>query len=154
MITEDYVSFEIAKLLKEKGFDKAVLITDWWYDAEGQAHKRGNYSYGGAPFYDKETCFNCPTLQMAIKWLNDVHHILVVSDYEYEFTDTSWYFKVYRLGDNGKPERVPVKGVSYDDSGEHEHIVGYRDYERSYKDYTTREEAEEGGIRYVLENLI
>lgn len=91
---------------------------------------------------------------MAIKWLNNVHHILVVSDYEYEFTDTSWYFKIYRLGKNGKPDRVPVKGVSYDDSGEHEHIVGYRDYERSYKDYATREEAEEDGIKYCLENLI
>ena len=57
MITEDYVSFEVAKLLKEKGFDKDVLITDWWYDDSGILHQRGNYSYSGAPLYDKETCF-------------------------------------------------------------------------------------------------
>ena len=40
MITEDYVSFETAKLLKEKGFDKNTPckyagkggITEEWYD--------------------------------------------------------------------------------------------------------------------------
>ena len=134
MITEDYVSFETAKLLKEKGFNE-----------------RTNMPY--IDDYQRLVCY-IPTLQMAIKWPNDIHHILVVSDYEYEFTDTSWYFKIYRLGENGKPERVPVKGVTYDDSGEHEHIVRYMDYERSYKDYATREEAEEDGIRYCLTNLI
>ena len=134
MITEDYVSFETAKLLKEKGFNE-----------------RTNMPH--IDDYQRLVCY-IPTIQMAIKWLNDIHHILVVSDYEYEFTDTSWYFKIYRLGENGKPERVPVKGVTYDDSSEYEHIVGYRDYERSYKDYATREEAEEDGIRYCLTNLI
>ena len=147
MITEDYVNFEVAKLLKEKGFDwethRSYLIND-------NVFIPGDIT--NVPL--RKDAIRIPTIQMAMKWLNEVHHILVVSDYEYEFTDTSWYYKIYRLGDNGKPERVPVKGVSYDNSGEHEHIVGYRDYERSYKDYATREEAGEEGIRYVLENLI
>lgn len=92
---------------------------------------------------------------MAMKWIQEAHNIIIVADYEYECTDTSWYFKVYRLGENGKPESVPIKGVSYDkDNNPTEHIVGYRDYERSYKDYATREEAEDDGIRYVLENCI
>lgn len=155
MVTEDYVSFETAKLLKEKGFDEFCRV---FYDCKSPENGYlSDKEYGGFIYnskgYDGHEIAACPTLQMAMKWLNDVHHILVVSDYEYEFTDTSWYFKIYRLGDNGKPERVPVKGVSYDDSGEHEHIVGYRDYERSYKDYATREEAEEDGIKYCLENL-
>ena len=49
MITEDYVSFETAKLLKEKGFDE-----------ECQEYY-GDYEYP------------CPTLQMAMKWLREVH---------------------------------------------------------------------------------
>lgn len=51
MITEDYVSFEIAKLLKEKGFDERVLTF---------------YPPGDIPR---------PTLQMAMKWLREVHDI-------------------------------------------------------------------------------
>ena len=155
MINEDYVSFKTAQLLKEKGFDEAVLITDWWYDAEWQMHKRGNYSYSGAPVYDKETCFNCPTLQMAMKWVQETFNIIIIPNYEYECDSTPWCYKIFKLGENGKPERVAVKGVSYDkDDNPTEHIVGYRDYERSYKDYATKEEAIEEGIKYCLENLI
>lgn len=55
MITEDYVSDETFKLLKEKGFDDSccrfVIESDEIY-------------YRGAP-----------TLQMAMKWLREVHNI-------------------------------------------------------------------------------
>ena len=135
MITEDHVSFETAKLLKEKGFDKAVLITDWWCDAEGQMHKRGNYSYSGAPFYDKETCFNCPTLQMAMKWLRDEKH------YYIQVMLDGWacgghlgYYVVIQKTDS--------------------------DFEMMLHDavdevfYQTYEEACEAAIKYCLENLI
>ena len=152
MITEDYVSFETAKLLKEKGFDEATI---GYYPIIGKAketfHKGAAYRWN----YFSDRGIAAPTLQMALKWIQEAHNIIIVADYEYECTDTSWYFKVYRLGENGKPESVPIKGVSYDkDNNPTEHIVGYRDYERSYKDYATREEAEDEGIRYVLENYI
>jgi hypothetical protein len=92
---------------------------------------------------------------MVIKWLEETHNILVVPDYVYECTSTSWVYKIYRLGENGKPERCVVKGVSYDENNNPtEHITGYRDYELSYKDYATREEAEDEGIRYVLEKYV
>ena len=55
MITEDYVCDETFKLLKEKGFDDSccrfVIESDETY-------------YRGAP-----------TLQMAMKWLREVHNI-------------------------------------------------------------------------------
>ena len=87
-----------------------------------------------------------------MKWLEEVHHILVVVDYVYECTDTSWVYKIYRLGENGKPERSEITGVRYDKEGNpHTETIGYRDYELSYKSYATREEAEDEGIRYVLE---
>ena len=171
MITEDYVSFETAKLLKEKGFNL------WCYKSYGDAvyHKgvpisfdeecelinegledeieyvEGGYLYDFGCDNRKENTkvYAAPTLQRAIKWLEEVHHILVIPDYIYECTDTSWVYKIYRLGENGKPERCVVKGASYDDDNNPtEHIVGYRDYELSYKDYTTRTEAVEEGIKY------
>ena len=93
-----------------------------------------------------------PSLWDVMKWLEEVHHILVVVDYVYECTDTSWVYKIYRLGENGKPERTEITGVRYDKEGNpHTETIGYRDYELSYKSYATREEAEDEGIRYVLE---
>ena len=93
-----------------------------------------------------------PSLWDVMKWLEEVHHILVVVDYVYECTDTSWVYKIYRLGENGKPERSEVTGVRYDKEGNpHTETIGYRDYELSYKSYSCREQAEDEGIRYVLE---
>ena len=93
-----------------------------------------------------------PSLWDVMKWLEEVHHILVVVDYVYECTDTSWVYKIYRLGENGKPERVEVTGVRYDEDGNpHTETIGYRDYELSCKSYASREEAEDEGIKYVLE---
>ena len=62
MITEDYVSFETAKLLKEKGFDEKVISF---------------YTPGDIPR---------PTLQMAMKWLRKTHnfHIWVEPNHDKE----------------------------------------------------------------------
>ena len=147
MITEDYVSFETAKLLKEKGFENDAISCINVF--KGHIYKIQDR------IINVDDDVTIPTTQMTIKWLEETYHILVVVDYIYEFTDTSWVYKIYRLGENGEPERCAVKGVSYDENNNPtEHIVGYRDYDVSYKDYATRKEAEDEGIRYVLENLI
>ena len=57
-MVEDYVSFETAKLLKEKGFDAPC---DWAYTKEGNIFK---------PIYWYED-FPRPTLQMAMTWLRE-----------------------------------------------------------------------------------
>ena len=67
MIEEDYVSFEIAKLLREKGF-------------EGKCH---NSTQETTTHYSDE--WNCsftettdiPTLQMAMKWLREEYKIFI-----------------------------------------------------------------------------
>jgi len=145
MVTEDYVSFEIAKLLKEKGFDEYTFS---YYNNDGLIG-----------FMEVETRisdgYQRPTLQMATKWFQEALNILIIPNYEYECDDTPWCYKIFMLEEGGKPQRVAIKGVSYDkDNNPTEHIVGYRDYERSYKDYSTKEEAIEEGIKYCLENLI
>ena len=159
MIEEDHVSFEVAKLLKEQGFNEPCRGNYYW-DFDDNDNSIVAFGEWTAQAYDndfEDEMFICsaPTLQMTMKWLEEVHHILVVADYVYECTNTSWVYKIYRLGKNGKPKRCAVKGVSYyDEHNPSEHIIGYRDYELSHKDYATREEAETEGIRYVLEKYV
>lgn len=147
MIAEDYVSYEIAKLLKEKGFNEATFHD---YDEEGKRW-----------FEEVLVCHNsqggiaCPTLQMAIKWLREVHSILVVIDYNYECTSKSYCYKIYCLGKNGKPKRFPVEGVAYDDEGNaNRDIIYYRDFQLSDSEYATYEQAVDGALYYCLEYLI
>ena len=95
-----------------------------------------------------------PLLWDVMIWLKDVHHRLVIVDYEYECTDKSYYYKIYRLKGNGRPERVEVTGVRYDKDGNpHTETIGYRDYIRSCEDYAGYEEALMEGIKYCLMKL-
>lgn len=85
MITEDYVSFEVAKLLKEKGFD---VYTSTRYDYDGGFHSRGDYLIG-------DSDISAPTHQMAMKWLREMHKVFfcvhpdypISKDYMVEFYD-------------------------------------------------------------------
>lgn len=145
MITEDYVSFETAKLLKEKGFD-AVCKTAYETITDGHEVVPCSPSSWG-----KSNEVKRPTLQMAMKWLRETHNILLTVDYDYEFTSTSYCYKVYRLGEHGEPKMVTVESVSCDKDDIPD---GWCDYERSCDDYGTYEEACEAGVKDVLENLV
>lgn len=157
MITEDYVSFETAKLLKEKGFDCPGKVWYAEYTSQFSGKKYNSLEFDDYNRFngDYKFLFHVPTIQKTMKWLREMYRILVVVDYEYECDTTPYYFKIYRLDENGKPEQVAIKGVSYDkDNNPTEHIVGYRDYERSKDDFKTYEETCEAAIKYCLENLI
>ena len=69
MITEDYVSFETAKLLKEKGF---------WENCPFSLSKLDEKT-------NDAEIVRCPTLQMAMKWLREKYnlHIGVLINYQY-----------------------------------------------------------------------
>lgn len=73
-ITEDYVSFETAKLLKEKGFD---VVTEKCYilDNSNLCAVTVGQLFNGKPQGKYEIA--APTLQMAMKWLREVHHIFI-----------------------------------------------------------------------------
>ncbi len=72
MITEDYVSFETAKLLKEKGFDADI---DLWYNSDGEIFHLYHYDYNTTKHF---ACVQCPTLQMTMKWLREEKGIAVI----------------------------------------------------------------------------
>jgi len=119
MITEDYVSFETAKILKEKGFDEECIYVyrhdgseDIW-DAD-----------------EEDIACQKPTLQMAMKWLREIHDIDIVVTL-HRPDNTKWY-----LWD------------AYTDSDVH-----YSKFINGYA-YRKNEEACEAAIKYCLENLI
>ena len=79
MITEDYVSFEIAKLLKEKGFCENTEHEIWYVIKQFSTGCHWNsctYKVGDITReYNDDCCIPMPTLQMAMKWLRKVHNI-------------------------------------------------------------------------------
>ena len=132
MITEDYVSFETAKLLKEKGFNgecEYFYVNGELVRAQGTPGGPYNWNAGETPFNE---C-SAPTLQMAMKWLREVHnyHICICLDSYVEPYDNLYYILIRRRKD--KYENIsPCEQVYYD----------------------TYEEAAEAAIKYCLENRI
>lgn len=66
MVTEDYVSFDTAKLLKEKGFGQ---LTYACFAPDGEEY----YGYRAV-----DDDIMRPTLQMAMKWLREAHKLYIV----------------------------------------------------------------------------
>ena len=64
MITEDYCSYEVAKLLKEKGFDEPIWTR---YEDDNEVIFGDKYDWNNSPMGQ----ISAPTLQMAMKWLRE-----------------------------------------------------------------------------------
>jgi len=123
-IKEDYVSFEVAKLLKEKGFNEDCRDS---YDWGGNFHLNTSSNNGSI----KKIA--APTLQMAMKWLREVHEIYMMIDKDFA-TEKGWHYVIARKQDWA--DNID-KGLIQQESN-------------SY----TYEEACEAAIKYCLENLI
>ena len=107
MIQEAYVSFETAKLLKEKGFDENTLMV---YMSYGDLCKCNRYdSIRNSNYNDiTKNYFECtaPTLQMAMKWLREEHNIFIEistsidlnGDYHFSYTILDKECKYVRRG--------------------------------------------------------
>jgi len=76
MITEDYVSFETAKLLKEKGFDENTPVNYFIGDDKPRGCVIGEMIHHRKLEEDTHL-IACPTLQMAMKWLRDEKHYYI-----------------------------------------------------------------------------
>ena len=132
MITEDYVNFETAKLLKEKGFDDEY--TNAFYDKNGSLYFIDLLSdFSEHP--DNDTDIAASTLYVAMKWLREVHRIVITTDYAnicgLGFTYAA---SVIKINNNGEIDDVDGPNVCL--------------YKGSY------EQACEAAIKYCLENLI
>lgn len=157
MITEDYVSFETAKLLKEKGFDepctylwifektnnpevddngiykcpvKKYTESDYWNNTSIELYKKEDEYWN-----DNIDFFACPTLQMAMKWLREAHKIHVSVEMGFDVDNRQYFFF------------APSICKFSNKTGEYQTPFGEKEFD-SY------EEACEAAIKYCLENLI
>lgn len=92
MITEDYCSFELSKLLKEKRFDEKYQAM---YDKDGHFV---SFNFKLLTKADKRLFVaDAPTLQMAMKWLREVHSKNIILDMVSLDEDSYvlWTFNVY-----------------------------------------------------------
>lgn len=91
---EDYVSFEIAKLLKEKGFDCPTqyhyCVPDDKYLHECLTRKRLKNS-------ELEKGYSTPTLQMAMKWLREKYNIHIEVEIYYCEDGQLWLSKIQKI---------------------------------------------------------
>ena len=154
MITEDYCSYEVAKLLKEKGFDESTNFVwyqhlpisldcrnlvnkkarDYFYTDETTEHHSSYRNSRNKPEYIHGDIFSCPTHQMAMKWLREEKNLFIDISFINHYTKdeilhTGWCFAVFHLNNFDEPY--------------------YKDIE-----YSTYEQAVEAALKYSLENLI
>lgn len=125
-ISEDYVSFETAKLLKEKGFDQNCAT--YYLDGQVWRHYHGEVIPKGKQIYA------APTQAIAMKWLREVHELSLRPRYD-EVEDEKerlwyvWFFDILSMN--------PYKTLVEPEQG-----------------YSTYEQACEAAIKYCLEYLI
>ena len=130
MITEDYVSFETAKLLKKKGFDEATI---GYYYTISEIPEKIKFFDSPISIYDSEGligCIQAPTLQMAMKWLRKVHEIFIRPNISFLYP-IKYYCEIFCYGDNLKTQQ-----------------------DVTTENFESPEEACEAAIKYCLENLI
>ena len=127
MIQEAYCSFEVAKLLKEKGFNCPCKVV---YSPKGIIkHYLKEEVYAHNLKGHKKLC---PTHQMAMAWLREVHNIcIIIEPHAYDCINKKNTSYVYSLW----------QGDNYYENPE-------------LKSYSSYEEAVEAAIKYCLENLI
>ena len=133
-VREAYVTFEVAKLLKEKGCTESSLC---WYDDEG------NLCYSGScykSYNETEEFFGALTQQMAMSWLRNEKNIFIdvcipASGLKCYIYDIYYVDPKEETWDIILPDRKLPTG-------------------KKEEDYSTFEEAAEAGMLYVLKNLI
>ena len=134
MITEDYVSFETAKLLKEKGFDEA---TNRYYNPQYSQIRTVSdtfmWNWNNEEFMKRVGLVGAiaiPTLQMAMKWLRKEKGVAVIPVLSSVLDNEKflWDIKIVVAKTNDTYSQGWV--------------------------YETQESACEAAIKYCLENLV
>ena len=126
MIKEDFVSFEVAKLLKEKGFNEPTWTR---YEDNDEVIFGDKYNWNNSPMGQ----ISAPTNQMAMKWLREVHNLFI---------------ELYVVKNYSK------KKLEYTYSIQDLDFQGSDDGIECCKNWDTPEQACEIAIKYCLEKLI
>lgn len=102
MIKEAYCSYEVSKLLKEKGMDKEYFI---------------HYIQKNNTDGTSEAVTTC-THQMAMRWLREVHHIAINIGWGEIFEDQYKWWSIVLNMDNGNILYDEHYNASYEESVE------------------------------------
>lgn len=90
-IKEDYVSYEVAKLLKEKGFDWDCIT--YYVDSEPD-NVQYSMLFENNTTWEKRCC-SAPTLQMVCKWLREMRKVNIEIHYN-RFGENYKYLIIYK----------------------------------------------------------
>lgn len=145
MVMEDYVSFETAKLLKEKGFDESVSMVYMPYGDLCKLHRydsirNSNYNDITKNYFE----YTAPTLQMAMKWLREEHQIGIFPRQYHIYKDNAvsdefgYGVEIIKLGTD-----IPLNPNGEKISDKDRYFIS-----------TSYEQACEAAIVYCLKNLI
>ena len=128
MITEDYCSFEVAKLLKEKGFEDECFGT--YSVGDHELSVSSECPYENDP--NDDILVAAPTHQMAIKWLREVRNIEINVSMSALNSDNSreYMFNIFFTNER------------------------YLEPSKTKTGFKCYEEAAEAAIKYCLTNLI
>ena len=133
-ITEDYVSFETAKLLKEKGFNgdtaSCYILEDSTHHIMSDKVVQNEY-YESQDSNEHGHLIQAPTLQMVMKWLREVHGLFISIGND----DLDYNWQIFDIKNRTKDLDPTCLTDSYG---------GYRKYELACT----------LAIKYCLENLI
>ena len=128
---EDFVTFAIAKKLKDKGFSCKYPFAMYNEDEEFfPLYSSDKYYYGFDDFDEHD--YIAPTISQVLKWLREEKKIHLIA----EISDSGWYYTLYP---NIRWENGKLKSDKY--------IMSFK-HKESY------EQAALAGIEYVLDNLI
>jgi hypothetical protein len=128
-IQDDYCSFEVSKLLKEKGFD---IFCDYGYqDDKSLLRRNGNLAQNG--------WYNRPTHALAIKWIRENFGVYIHLE---SCPDSKWFYVI---------EDISEKGYIRNDGSKRQMP---RMLSLSEKEFNSPEEAIEAALLYTLQNLI
>lgn len=96
MTQEDYCSYEVAKLLKENGFNYFCFYG--WDEQLFDKNYPRNFSLG---FDNKEHWISCPTHQMAMKWLREAYRIdIVIEIFDPSVKNRKYYCMIWDGNNN------------------------------------------------------
>ena len=131
---EDFVSFSIAKKLKEKGY---TLDTAYHYDDNGGI-------VVSLVEFDERCVYPCPEIHQVLKWLRDEKKIFIAINIGY-------CYESYEKPFPTNPKMEPIlKGYYY---GIWE-LGNLNDKNSLSKYFEAPEQAALAGIEYVIDNLI
>jgi hypothetical protein len=132
---EDFVSFEVAKKLKEKGFPQRPDYFNYssYYDWDGlrKIHSLSNASVWFDPNISRDNIYFAPTISQVLKWLREEKEIDIILQ------------PIFLYNENNREREYGIE-IYAPQLNKPTHLDYFKNWEKGAV----------AGIEYVLDNLI